>query len=75
MLFAAAEPAQRYRVLERFYRLDRSLIERFYAGRMTAGDKVRILIGKPPVPVGKAIGVLTGLGNKPQPLSLAGTRA
>lgn len=75
MLFAAAEPQQRYRVLERFYRLDSGLIERFYAGRMTVGDKMHILIGKPPVPVGKAIGVLTGLGNKPHPLSLAGTRA
>ncbi len=75
MLFAAAEPAQRHRVLERFYTLDVRLIERFYAGRMTALDKARILVGKPPVPIGKAIGVLTGLGNKPQPLSLSGNRA
>lgn len=75
MLFAAAEPAQRYIILERFYRLDRRLIERFYAGRMTVLDKARILVGKPPVPIGKAIGVLTGLGNKPQPLSFAGNRA
>lgn len=75
MLFAAAEPATRYRVLERFYRLDKGLIERFYAGRSTTLDKIRILAGKPPVPVGKALGVLTGLGAKPQPLSLAGTRA
>jgi lycopene beta-cyclase len=75
MLFAAAEPAQRYIILERFYRLDRRLIERFYAGRMTALDKARILVGKPPVPIGKAIGVLTGLGNKPHPLSIAGNRA
>ena len=75
MLFAAAEPATRYRVLERFYRLDKSLIERFYAGRSTLADKARILAGKPPVPIGKALGVLTGLGAKPQPLSLAGTRA
>lgn len=75
MLFAAAEPATRYRVLERFYRLDKRLIERFYAGRSTLADKARILAGKPPVPVGKALAVLTGLGAKPQPLSLAGTRA
>lgn len=75
MLFAATEPEVRYRVLERFYRLDRRLIERFYAGRLTALDKARILIGKPPVPIGKAIGVLTGLGARPQPLSLAGNRA
>lgn len=75
MLFAAAEPHERYRVLERFYRLDRRLIERFYAGRSSTADKFRILSGKPPVPLTKAIGVLTGLGAKPQPLSLAGTRA
>lgn len=75
MLFGAANPADRYRVLERFYRLDRGLIERFYAGRLTSLDKARILVGKPPVPIGKAIGVLSGLGNKPKPLSFSGNRA
>lgn len=75
MLFGAADPADRYRVLERFYRLDRGLIERFYAGRLTKLDKARILIGKPPVPIGKAIGVLSGLGNRPKPLSFSGNRA
>ena len=51
MLFAAAEPGLRYKVLEQFYTLDRGLIERFYAGRSTLADKARILIGKPPVPL------------------------
>lgn len=74
MLFGAAAPVDRYRVLERFYRLDQKLIERFYAGRMTTFDKVRVLSGKPPVPVLRALGVLTGLGDPPQPLSLAGMR-
>lgn len=55
MLFRAAEPGERYKVLERFYRLKPGLIERFYAGQSTAGDKARILSGKPPVPVGKAL--------------------
>lgn len=55
MLFLAAEPAERYRVLERFYRLDARLIGRFYAGRSTVMDKVRILAGKPPVPIGRAV--------------------
>jgi lycopene beta-cyclase len=55
MLFRAAEPDQRYRVLERFYRLPEPLIGRFYAGRSTLADKARILAGKPPVPVGRAI--------------------
>lgn len=58
MLFVAAEPTERYRVLERFYRLDGELVARFYAGRSTFGDKARILIGKPPVPVGRAVRAL-----------------
>ncbi len=51
MLFKAAEPAERYRILERFYRLDPRLIGRFYAGRSTLSDKARVLMGKPPVPM------------------------
>jgi lycopene beta-cyclase len=58
MLFRAAEPAERYKVLERFYRLDTGLIERFYAGRSTLIDKARVLAGKPPVPVGKALSAI-----------------
>ena len=58
MLFLAAEPAQRYKVLERFYRLDDPLVGRFYAGRSTLADKARTLIGKPPVPFGRAVAVL-----------------
>jgi len=55
MLFRAAEPKRRYRVLEHFYRLPEPLIARFYAGRLTALDKLRILSGRPPVPVGRAM--------------------
>ncbi|MDB5707063.1 MAG: lycopene cyclase [Sphingomonas bacterium] len=55
MLFKAAEPAERYRILERFYRLDPRLIGRFYAGRSTMTDKARVLMGKPPVPIGRAL--------------------
>jgi lycopene beta-cyclase len=58
MLFRAAEPPQRYRVLERFYRLPEPLIGRFYAGRSTIGDRLRILAGKPPVPVARALGAM-----------------
>ena len=60
MLFRAAEPEERYRILERFYRLSPGLIGRFYAGRSTLMDKARILSGKPPVPVGRAIAALRG---------------
>ncbi|HTW51546.1 MAG TPA: lycopene beta-cyclase CrtY [Stellaceae bacterium] len=55
MLFRAARPAERYRVLERFYGLPEALIARFYAGKLTGLDKVRILSGKPPVPIGMAL--------------------
>lgn len=55
MLFRAAEPEERYRVLERFYRLDPQLVRRFYAGQSTMMDKARILTGKPPVPIGRAL--------------------
>ncbi len=51
MLFLAAAPDQRYRVLERFYGLGEDLIGRFYAGRSTLADKARILAGRPPVPL------------------------
>ena len=63
MLFDAAKPAERYRIFERFYRLREPLIERFYAGRSTLADKLRILSGKPPVPVTGAIRALLGKGN------------
>jgi lycopene beta-cyclase len=59
MLFRAAAPTQRYKVLERFYRLPAPLIERFYAGDATLADKLRILSGKPPVPIGRALGCLS----------------
>ena len=55
MLFRAAKPEERYSVLQRFYGLNQGLIERFYAGQLTRRDKARILIGKPPVPIHKAL--------------------
>ncbi|MGZ8998366.1 MAG: lycopene cyclase family protein, partial [Allosphingosinicella sp.] len=58
MLFRAAPPADRYRVLEHFYRLDAGLIGRFYAARLTPWDKIRILSGKPPVPIGRALAAM-----------------
>jgi lycopene beta-cyclase len=55
MLFRGADGADRYKILERFYRLTPGLIERFYAGNTTLGDKARILSGKPPISIGRAI--------------------
>ncbi|MFC5343299.1 lycopene beta-cyclase CrtY [Brevundimonas staleyi] len=62
MLFRAAEPGERWKVLRRFYGLSEALVRRFYAGRSTALDKVRILAGKPPVPVGRALKQLRETG-------------
>lgn len=62
MLFDAAEPDLRYRIFERFYRLPEGLIERFYAGRSTLLDRIRVLSGKPPVPIFAAIRALAGSG-------------
>ncbi len=55
MLFRAARPGERYRVLERFYGLPEALIARFYAARLTRLDRLRILSGKPPVPIRAAL--------------------
>ena len=61
MLLRAADPPDRYRVLERFYRLPAPLIARFYSGRSTLGDRIRILAGKPPVSVVRAVRALGNL--------------
>lgn len=58
MLFRAAMPGTRYQVLQRFYGLAPSLIQRFYAGNTTWLDKARILSGKPPVPIVRAMAVM-----------------
>jgi lycopene beta-cyclase len=64
MLFFAGEPHLRYRLLQRFYTLPRQLIERFYAGRLTRLDQLRILSGKPPVPVLSALRALCNPGKE-----------
>lgn len=58
MLFLAGEPAKRWQVMDRFYRLPEPLIRRFYAGQLKWSDKLRLLAGKPPVPVGQALRAL-----------------
>lgn len=55
MLFLAAAPEKRYIVLQRFYKLPEELIHRFFRGEVVAKDQFRILIGKPPVSVLKAL--------------------
>lgn len=58
MLFKAAAPEERFRVFERFYTLPPGLIERFYAAQPTLYDKVRILLGRPPVSIARAVRAL-----------------
>lgn len=61
MLFRAAYPDERRQVLERFYTLNGGLVGRFYAGHSSLMDKARILSGKPPIPISRAIrGILKG---------------
>ena len=62
MLFSAARPHERWRLLERFYGLPEKLIERFYAGQSTRLDMARVLVGRPPVPIGAALASLAGRG-------------
>jgi lycopene beta-cyclase len=54
-LFLAAEQGERVPVMQRFYTLPEDLIRRFYACQLTPVDKARILIGKPPISVMKAL--------------------
>jgi lycopene beta-cyclase len=62
MLFEAAEPGKRVVVFEHFYALKGNLVERFYAGRSTWTDRLRILTGKPPVAIPRAIRALFSSG-------------
>jgi lycopene beta-cyclase len=62
LMFEAAEPAARYRTLQHFYGLPEPLIRRFYAGELRGADGLRLLLGRPPVPVARALGtILRGL--------------
>lgn len=60
MFFEAAVPQERWRVMQQFYRRPEALVERFYAGRLTALDQLRIVSGKPPVPLRAALKAAVG---------------
>lgn len=55
MLFQAAVPDRRFEVLQKFYRHPNPIVARFYAGRLTSVDQLRILTGRPPVRVDRAL--------------------
>lgn len=54
-LFRAALPSERVRILEQFYGRPADLIARFYGARLTAGDHLRLVAGRPPVAVWRAL--------------------
>lgn len=58
MLFRAAPGPERYRILEHFYRLPEPTVGRFYASSLSRMDKIRILSGRPPVSIPRAIGAI-----------------
>ena len=58
MLFRATPPDERYSIFQHFYRLPAPLLGRFYAGQSNWRDKLRILIGKPPIPIKSALQAL-----------------
>jgi lycopene beta-cyclase len=62
LLFRAIPPAERWRALERFHRLPDDTVERFYALRLGARDRARVLVGRPPrgISLGRALLELGG---------------
>lgn len=66
MLFKWFPPDQRFQVLSRFYRLPEPVIRRFYALAMTAMDRARIVVGRPPK--GLSIASALGFGRPARPV-------
>lgn len=61
MMFRWFAPDQRHHLLARFYRLPPAVIERFYALELTALDRARILLGRPP----RGLSLRAALGGTP----------
>ncbi len=71
MLLIAARPNERWRIMQRFYSLSAGLIERFYSDQLTPYDKARILIGRPPIPILRAVRVVPEGSLRRRPAILA----
>jgi len=63
MMFLAARNENRYKILQRFYLMPEGTIQRFYTGSLNWWDRIRILVGKPPVSVISALKVLKSRKN------------
>lgn len=72
LLFLAAKPEQRYQIMQRFYSLAEPLIERFYRAASTQADKARILIGRPPVSIFRALSHIREAGLRAEQFGSAG---
>jgi lycopene beta-cyclase len=59
VLFGGARASKRWKVFERFFHLPSARIERFFAARATPIDRLRILCGRPPVPLLRTLRALT----------------
>jgi lycopene beta-cyclase len=55
LMFHASESSLRYLILQNFYAQPLDVIERFNASRSTWSDRMRILTGRPPVPLERAL--------------------
>lgn len=63
MLFKGADPDERIRIFESFYRHDENLIAHFYAGRLTNLDILKVLArGSQTVPFPRAFKASLGVG-------------
>jgi len=69
MLFLAAPPADRYRILQHFYRLPESVIDHFYAGRLNLHDAARVLTGTPPIPIHHALRYVLPSSSRSPPIT------
>jgi lycopene beta-cyclase len=58
MLFLGALPEERFQILQRVYQMPESVIHRFYRGELHGSDMVRLLWGRPPLPLKKAFEAL-----------------
>ena len=60
LLFEAAPDQERFKVLQFFYRRPIDLIEKFYTGKLSALDRIRVFLGKPPVQIHRALKTFLG---------------
>ncbi|MEM7433473.1 MAG: lycopene beta-cyclase CrtY, partial [Pseudomonadota bacterium] len=58
MMFVGADAPARRAIMQRFYKLPQDLIERFYSASLTPQDKLRILCGRPPIALHRAVASL-----------------